>query len=809
MKKKKDKNVALPMSLGKKVLLTVVCVAAVIGITYLAYYLIHFKAYKGYKQYMKDYEYEAGTELNFIKEANPDVPGFQLVTENEYLKLYTDTKTCNVAVYDKRDGSVSYTNPVNADADTVAKAANKNYLKSQFILQFYNTAVASATMDSYSKSVQAHKYTWEAVEGGFRYIYQVGEPQNIGKEGMTWFVVPLEYRLDGDSLVVNIPAKGIEEHGPGFIYRIQLLRYMAASSYDDEGYIVVPNGSGALINFNNGKTGAAQYSQYIYGIDPMTANYTNLEESDDARLPIFGLCYKDRSVLATVEGGETIATITANISGVFNDYNYAFPTFVIRNTDNLQMFGNANIDTYVMEENLYDVDLQVRYSFLKEDYPGYSGIANYYREKLIAEGRIAPTGKTGDIPFYYDIISGVKETGHILGVGYLHVFSMTDFDEAGDIAKTLASKGITNQVMNLQGWFNEGYYHDAAHDIRVVKKLGGKSGLEDLSATMKSIGGKLYGDVAFQKVTFADSGFNYNAESSCYYGGGYVAAFGQNNPTTYRNTASLGYNETRYDLLSPKFLPRYIDKFTSKITNYDIDGIALRDLGNTLQSDKKRTGIVDREQALNIVLAQLDKLEGTGKKLLFDSANEYAFDYAEDIINVPTDSNEFFICDEYVPLYQMVIHGCIDYSSKLLNYEDKYELTKDLLELIETGTSPHYQFTKQESSLMKNTGLNRFYSTTFAVYEQEAVDAYNFVNAALKNVEGAQITAHEIDGDVRTVTYSNGVKIYVNYGASSATVDGVTVDALSYKVLTLQNNSQASCEESETVKTVSKEEGGN
>ena len=109
---------------------------------------------------------------------------------------------------------------------------------------------------------------------------------------------------------------------------------------------------------------------------------------------------------------------------------------------------------------------------------------------------------------------------------------------------------------------------------------------------------------------------------------------------------------------------------------------------------------------------------------------------------------------------------------------------------------------------MKNTGLNRFYSTTFAVYEQEAVDAYNFVNAALKNVEGAQITGHKIDGSVRTVTYSNGVKIYVNYSDSSATVDGVTVDALSYKVLTLQNNSQASCEESETVKTVSKEEGG-
>ncbi len=770
------------MSLAKKILITVVCVAAVAGITYLSYYLIHYKGYKGYKKYLTSYEYETGSELNFISEAKPDVPGFKLVCENEYLKLYTDTATCNVAVYDKRDGSVSYTNPVNADADTVAKAANKNYLKSQFILQFYNTAVASATMDSYSKSVQARKYTYEAINGGFRYIYQVGEPQNIGKDGMTWFVIPLEYRLDGDSLVVNIPVKGIEEHGPGFIYRIQLLRYMAASTYDDEGYIVVPNGSGSIINFNNGKTSAAQYSQYIYGIDPMTANYTTLEESDDARLPIFGLCYKDRSILANVEKGETIATITANVSGAFNDYNYAYPTFVVRNTDNLMMFGSSYIDTYVMEENLYDVNLQVRYSFLKDDYLGYSGIAKYYREKLIAEGKLTPSAVTADIPFYYDIISGVKETGHFLGIGYLHVFSMTDFDEAEEIAKKLADAGISNQVMNLQGWFNEGYYHDAPHDIRVVGKLGGKSGLEKLNETLLSLGGRLYGDVAFQKVTFADSGFNYNAESSCYYGGGYVAAFGQNDPTTLRNTAALGYLETRYDLLSPKFLPRYVDKFTSKIGNYDIYGISLRDLGSTLQSDKKRTGIVDREQALNIVNGQLETIEGTGKKLLFDSANAYAFKYADDIINVPTDGNEFFICDASVPLYQMVIHGCIDYSSKLLNYENKYELQAELLELIETGTAPHYQFTEEESSLMKNTGLNRFYSTTFATHAGEAIEAYKYVNEALKNVSGATITSHRIEGDARAITYSNGVTIYINYGSTPVTVDGVTVDALSYSI---------------------------
>ena len=782
MKNKDNNQVKPPMSLTKKVGLTIVIVILVAVAAYLAYYLIHFTGYKGYKKYLTSYEYETGSQMTFISEADPSVPGFKLVAENEYLKLYTDTATANVAVYDKRDGSISYTNPVNADEDTVAKSANKNYLKSQFLLMYYNTSVSSASMDSYSKSVQTKNYTWEAIDGGIRYIYTVGEPAEIKKEDGTYFVVPLEYRLDEDSLVVNIPTSGIEEHGSGFIYRIQLLRYMAASTYTDTGYIVVPNGSGSLINFNNGKTSAAQYSQYIYGIDPLAANYTTLEETDDARLPIYALCYEDRSVLAIVEQGATTATISANVSGTYNDYNFVYPTFITRNTDNLVMFGNANTDTYVMEENLYDINYQVRYCFLGSDYTGYSGVANYYREKLIADGSLKVNASTGDIPFYYDIISGVKETGHFLGVQYLHVFSMTDFDEAEEIAKELSSSGITNQVMNLQGWFNGGYYHNTAKKINVISKLGGKSGLEDLNETLSSLGGELYADVCFQKVTFADKHFNSNAESSRYYGGGYVAAFGLLDPTQLRNTSNLGYSENRYNLLSPKFLPRYVEKFASKITNYDIDGISLRDLGNTLQSDKKRTNVTDREQALNIVKGQLDVLEGTNKNLMFDSANEYAFAYASDIINVPVDSNEFFICDESIPLYQMIIHGCIDYSSKLLNYTNSYDSQTDLLKLIETGTSPHYQFTWSEASDMKDTGLNRFYATTFATLKEEAAEYYTYVNEALSEVSGAQMINHRIEGDVRAVTYSNGITIYVNYGTSAASIDGITVDGLSYRL---------------------------
>jgi hypothetical protein len=475
--------------------------------------------------------------------------------------------------------------------------------------------------------------------------------------------------------------------------------------------------------------------------------------------------------------------LTAAVSGTDSDYNYAYPSFVLRIADNLRMFGDATQDVYVMEPDAYDVNLCTRYTFLTSDYTGYSGIANYYRNRLIDEGILTAKTESGDIPFYYDVIGGVKETSHFLGIQYLHTFSMTDFDEAGQMSDILAADGVTNQVMNLQGWFNGGYYHDAADKIKVIWKLGGKSGLEGLNETLKNNGGKLYVDTAFQEVTWADDGFASNMEASRYYGAGYVATFGQINPATLRNTSGLGYEENIYSLLSPKYLPRYVSKFAKKIQNIDVDGISLRDLGNVLTSDKKRTNQINREEALDVVLGQFEVLENTNKSIMTNAANGYAFAYSDDIINAPLSGSDITITDADVPLYEMILHGCVDYSSDVLNFENADDLDKTLLKLIEAGASPHYIFTWEESSEMKMTALNRYYSTTFANWEDDAVEAYNTVNEALKEVSGAAIVEHEIlSSSVRRITYDNGVVIYVNYSDKAETADGLEIPAMGYRL---------------------------
>lgn len=861
--KKTKKKKKLIGKVGKYAL----CLVASVVVIYMVYYYIRYLSYDEYKDYLSSYQYEEGTDFAAIPEANPDVSGFELVAENDILKLYTDTDTANVAVYDKRNQKVIYTNPLNADEDNIANEANKRYLKSQFIVNYFNKNRAAGVYDSFSMSVGRGQVRAESIENGIRYIYDVGDhgttstgivPIYFSKEKMeevqsklseqdgtalrryyidskdfpgllelngvaqknkktiqriqgyleeigftqedyyeqmelagveeaeaVSFIVPLEYRLEEDGLVVSIPTNQIKEFGEAKIYRIQLLRYMGAAGQDEKGYMVVPNGAGSIINFNNGKVNAADYSQYIYNMDPIADSWTQVEYTEKARLKLFGICREDSTILATVEDGATLANITAGISGKYSTYNYAYTSFMLRIYDVLSLFGSSgsSADLPIIVDDIYDCNLSVRYTFLTKENAGYSGIANYYRQRLINEGILTLKGGNGDIPFYYDIIGGVKETSFFLGAQYLSVNPVTTFDDAGDISDDLYAEGIKTQVMNFQGWFNGGYYHDVTDKVKVLRKLGGKSGLEELSRRVEDKGGTFYGDTALQRVTYISKRYSGYHETSRYFGAGYYAWFANVNPTNLMKMSILGYSETGYYLVSPKFLPRYVNGLVKNIKKLDISGVSLRDLGDALQSDQRRTNIISREEALDVVLAQFDKLEGTGKKLMISGGNDYSLKYASDLINMPLFDNSFSIIDESIPLYQMIIHGSIDYAGGVINFYDDIDRSELILKLIEYGASPHYMFTKKSANEMKYTGLHRFYSTQYDLWKDEAVNMYKEVNEALKNVSGETMIAYDIlQSGVKKVTYSNDIVIYINHTTEDVNADGVNIPAKSYVV---------------------------
>lgn len=859
------KKAKKPISLGKKLLLVLIALAVLAGVIYLTYYLLRFTFYDAYKQYLSTPEYEQGTELVLQGESLEGYPSFKLALQTDSLKLYLDKESSNVAIYDKRSHEITFSAPVAADSDPMANEKNKNYLKSHIRVDYYNASRVLGTYDSYSMAVDRDQVSYEAIEGGIRVIYDLGdytnalgmipwymtyetfdalcaqlsesEAKDLGRYFSTEsdisgvrmlirvartnplsrariqallekvnfteedciaemnaagaevvqtvsFKIPLEYRLKDDYVEVNVPVCGIEEGGGAAVYRIHVLPNFGAAGADESGYLVVPNGDGSLIHFNNGKTSVNDYSQYVYGIDLLASTYSVVESSNKASMALFGLSKENATVFATIEDGASLASLTASVSGKVNSYNNVYATFYVRGSETLTMFGTTGNEAElpVVEDAPYNANLTVRYSFLDTEHTGYSGMARYYRERLINEGVLTPNTESDDLKFYYDVISGVEMTRFFLGKQYMSTYAMTTYEQAAQMAEQFRQAGITNQVMNLQGWFNGGYYHDAAQYIRLPRKLGGKDELEALNQLLVDNGGILNVDVAFQKVPVTSKYFDYQAESSKYYSG-YVANFGQVNPATLRQTSGLGYEETIYDLISPKFLVRYTGAFAEKIEKYDVSGISLRDLGSQLHSDKKRTNIIDREAALDVVLSQLALMESTDKNIMVNMANDYAWRYADDIINLPLCDNGYAVIDENIPLYEMIVHGCIDYCGEVYNLSSDANERLRVLNMIEYGAAPHFVFTWQETSEMKYSGLNSKYSTTFALWADTAVAVYDEVNGVLGRVDDATITMHEVLADgVRKVSYSNGIIIYVNYTQSDITADGITIPALGYTV---------------------------
>ena len=597
------------------------------------------------------------------------------------------------------------------------------------------------------------------------------------------FTIALEWRLTDDGVEACIPYEGIHEFGGGKVRAIQFLPFFGAAGSQESGYIVLPDGSGAIMRFNNGKSSFPQYNKSVYDMDLVDSDLTAIQYAETARLGLFGIMREDSGILATCERGASLANIVADVAGRNNSYNFAYFNFNLRRTDTLMI---TNEEVIVAEKDLYQTDCRVRYTLLTDEHTGYNGLAEVYRQRLTEEGTLSAAEEAGDIPFYYDVIGGVKETAHFVGIQYLRVLPMTTFQNTRDIIETLAGEGISNQKINLQGWMNGGYYHNPVSSISVLGTLGGKSGLKKLNEAAEAAGAKVYPDAAIQFITDIAKHFKASQEASRYYAEGYVVKLGVINPVTLRRTGVIGYNERAYMLLSPKFLPRYAEALASAADKLGLDSLSLRDLASEVHADKRRTNVINREAALDLVDEAFKTIKGENRDLMVSGGNDYSFGYANHVINAPLSRTPYPILDEEIPLWEMIVHGSIGYCGQAINLTQSSDKRDDLLHLVEYGASPHYTFTWKDSAEMKYTGLNENFATTFSAWKDDAVKDYEYVNGALKYVSGAQMTAFErlSDGSALSkVSYSNGVVIYVNYADEPAQADTLIVPAKGYLVV--------------------------
>ncbi|MCA0754978.1 hypothetical protein KP806_07935 [Paenibacillus sp. N4] len=591
------------------------------------------------------------------------------------------------------------------------------------------------------------------------------------------FVIPIEYRLDDESLVATVPLAQIRESGEYRIRSIELLNFFGAAGTGEVGYMFVPDGSGSLIHLNNGKVKEEQYVQRLYGADPNDNSIRRGQVSESARMPVFGLKSGKAGWFAEIEQGSAIASIAADVSGRKNSYNHVYSTFALRGEDELELYTGSKIqEIQLLNEEMYKGDIRVRYHFLSGAKATYAGMAELYQNRLVSAGALKPLKEETALPFYLDIAGAVDKQKSFLGVPYRSVVSMTNFEQASELAAKLKKDGIDRLQMRYMGWFGNGIYHKSPIKLDVDGVLGGKNEFRALSKQLKEAGGNLYPDVAFQQVFRNDAGFAPSRDAARFVTKEQAELYPYNRALN-RMDISLG----SYYLLSPAKLPHFVDAFINRYASFGMSGVSLRDLGGMLSSDYRDHRVVHRESAMKIVEGQLDKLESQAGSLMIADGNAYSWPYADHLINVPTASSGFKIADEEVPFYQMVIHGFVNYAGSPVNLSDEQDMQEQLLRTIELGASPHFLWSYEPSSSLKFTAFDMLFSSSYEAWYDEALAMYKEANETLKLVSGSRMVNHirHLDG-VTEVQYENGISIIVNYTKKSVSVKGHRIGAEHY-----------------------------
>jgi len=594
------------------------------------------------------------------------------------------------------------------------------------------------------------------------------------------FTIPLYYTLDGENLVVSIPSNEVVYHSSYPLTEIKVLEFFGAAGPEAEGYIFVPDGSGALIHLNNGKTRHRAYYGRVYGRD-LALQYTEIfEEREQVYLPVYGLKQGDKAFFAIIEKGDALATIIADTGGRINSYNTVCAEFssVAHGTIDLTTLAGNNV-IKVYQKRIAQGDFQIRYAFLSGEKANYVGMAEYYRDYLLKKGALKAERTAGAVPFYLELVGAIDKIKPFLGVPARRIEALTTFNEAREVVDRLLAADVDNLKLRYTGWFNGGYRQSLPSNINILRELGGRTGFTRLARYLADNNVEFYPSVTFEYAKKAGilRGFNTRTSASRFINQD-VGVLYEINPATYQEDKE---KRAQY-MVCPSRIGRYVNRFLRGYRSLNLDGIALTTMGQDLNANYREKRLVDRAQAQKYVEAELAKMTEAGYRLLAEGVNAYALPHTAHILKMPLDSNHYLITDESIPFYQIVACGHVDYAGEPYNLAGNPR--RAFLKTIETGGGLYFTWIYRDNSLIKESDYDHLYSVDYKKWFDQAVAYYREAQEVLGNIRGQRIVDHRrLADNVYQVTFEKGKTIMVNYNREPVTVQGVTLAGESYHVL--------------------------
>jgi hypothetical protein len=593
------------------------------------------------------------------------------------------------------------------------------------------------------------------------------------------FSLTLRYILDGRSLIVNIPFDKIGFRSAYPITQLALLPFMGCGSVNDSGYMLVPDGSGSLIYFNNQKQNQVSYNIRVFGWDEAMPREAVISDNK-ALFPAFGVNKNDAALFCVIEEGSAYASVRADVSGRNSSWNIVYPVFDMVHGALMDIAGRNQRAVYLYEASLPEGEnITLRYTPCAE--PGYMGMAKEYRSWLMKNYPVLQNRRvTGGIPTAVEIIGAVNKTQHRLGLPMDLPLKLTSYKETENMIRDFAGFGWKNIYVKLNGWFNRSVDHIVPAKIKLIKTLGNKKNFEHIVSAAEQNNFTLYPEVDFMFMRDVKlfSGFNLYSDAARYVNRERVQRY----PYSFiwfgerKLWGKLNY------LARPAATERLINNYRRQAEKYKIHNIAFRNMGSRLAGDYHERRHISREASMLMRQKKFEELYKSGNKILVHSGFVYAVPWASIVTDMIITEHSFGITDTSVPFLPIVLHGLVPYTGRAINLAEDY--TKNLLKTIEAGAGLYFSFMTEETAELQETKFRQFYANEYGKWAGDADVLYKKFNADFGHLYNQLIVNHVILApDVTITEYEDGTRVLVNTSDNSYIYNGYNLNADSYVVL--------------------------
>lgn len=634
--------------------------------------------------------------------------------------------------------------------------------------------IRSATKDHQKEKLEvafaAVGYTEEEYEKDCL-IYQVG-----GDENKKVYNISILYHLEDDKLVVEVPLQEIEYNSEYPITSLSILPYFGAGTSEQDGFLFVPEGSGAIINFNNGKSNLSAYYADLYGWDYGMKRSEFVDETR-AAFPVFGISHSDGAVIGIVDDYTTLATIQADVSGRRHSYNYVYASYTMVHGSKMDISAKNDATIVAYEKSLPEGSIKQSYHFI--DGTTYSDMATAYREDLLEKYPELQKTTEAQMPISVEFIAAVDRVKQILGMPVTRPEVLTDFADAQEMLREIAANGYSNLSLRYTGWMNGGIDHSLPKDIDITGGMGGTKGLKELVALTESLGVDLYLTGRTQNAYDSDwlDGFFKTRDVAKYISREVVEI------PEFSHIWFGGLSDVRMEphfLLRPSVCVTLMDSLASYAGKYGV-GVGYEDVGYLLSGDYNPRRAVSREASMEMQTETLAGIVASGTPITVTTGNEYVLPYATLITDVDLEGKDYLIFDESVPFYELAIHGLVDYTGSAINLSG--DSLDEVLKCAETGAGLAFTFYAETADLLQGTEYMDFFGANYDSWKAMANEYALRYEEEMAGLNNQYIMEHRILADGVTATvYEDNTVVYVNKTTEAYTDDTVTIPARDYLV---------------------------